>query len=59
MTKLEAGGALRLVGALVFAMSALDLVLGRDTLSSAHAAVGSVGLVLLAISAAVDATKRR
>lgn len=59
MTKLDAGGAVRLVGALVFAIPALDLLLGREPMSVAHGAVASLGLVLLAISAAVDATTGR
>jgi hypothetical protein len=57
MTKLGAKNAVLLAGALLFAVGALDLVLDRGALSFAERIAASLGLVLMAVSAAIDAAK--
>jgi hypothetical protein len=57
MTKLGAANAVLLAGALLFAIGALDLVLDRGALSLAHRITASLGLVLMAVSAAIDAAE--
>jgi hypothetical protein len=57
MTALGTANAARLIGALLFAVPALDLVLDHGAASAAHRVVACGGLVLLAISAAIDAAR--
>ena len=57
MTKLSARNGVLLAGALLFAVGALDLVLDRGALSLAERIAASLGLVLMALSAAVDAAQ--
>lgn len=57
MTKLSAANAVLLAGALLFAIGALDLLLGRGALSLADRIAASLGLVLMALSAAIDAAE--
>jgi hypothetical protein len=54
MTKLGARNAVLLAGALLFAIGAFDLVLDRGALSLADRIAASLGLVLMALSAAID-----
>jgi hypothetical protein len=44
-----------LAGALLFAMPALDLILGATQASAVHAVVASVGLLLFAVAALTNA----
>jgi hypothetical protein len=46
-----------LAGALLFAMPALDLILGAADPSPVHAVVGSFGLLLFAVAAVANAGK--
>jgi len=57
MTKLSARNGVLLAGALLFVVGALDLVLDRGALSLAERIAASLGLVLMALSAAVDAAQ--
>jgi len=57
MTKFSARNVVLLAGALLFAVGALDLVLDRGALSLAERIAASLGLVLMALSAAVDAAQ--
>jgi hypothetical protein len=57
MSALCAANLVRLIGGLLFAVPALELALDHGVASLAHRIVGSAGLALLAISAALDAAR--
>jgi hypothetical protein len=57
MSKIGPANAVRLAGALLFGVPALDIVLDHGAASVAHRIVASLGLALLAVSAAIDAAK--
>jgi hypothetical protein len=57
MTKLGTRNVVLLAGALLFASGALDVLLDRGALSLADRIAASLGLVLMAVSAAIDAAE--
>jgi hypothetical protein len=57
MNKLGTRNVVLLAGALLFAFGALDVLLDRGALSLADRIAASLGLVLMAVSAAIDAAE--